>query len=132
MYTGKCRTIVAARKANDRQERANEAGRANRTTLNEIVRRLVAEYQPEKIILFGSYAYGEPHEDSDLDMLIIKETPERRIDRMRTVHRLTTDAHHRIAFEPIVMTPAEVEERLEIGDQFIAEIVEKGELLYAA
>lgn len=43
-------------------------------TLDEIVRRLVAEYQPEKIILFGSYAYGQPHADSDLDMLIIKET----------------------------------------------------------
>ncbi len=101
-------------------------------TLNEIVRRLVADDQPEKIILFGSYAYGEPHADSDLDMLIIKETPERRIDRLRMVHRLTTDAHHHIAFEPIVMTPAEIEERLEIGDQFIAAIVEKGELLYAA
>jgi uncharacterized protein len=114
-----------------RSERMERDARIEQT-LNEIVRRLVADYKPEKIILFGSYAYGEPHEDSDLDVLIIRETSERRIDRMRTVHRLTTDAHYRIAFEPIVMTPAEIEERLEIGDQFIAEIVEKGELLYAA
>jgi uncharacterized protein len=114
-----------------RRERTKRDARIEKT-LNEIVRRLVADYKPEKIILFGSYTYGEPHEDSDLDVLIIRETSERQIDRMRTVHRLTTDAQYRIAFEPIVMTPAEIEERLEIGDQFIAEIVEKGELLYAA
>ncbi len=101
-------------------------------TLNEIVRRLVADYQPEKIILFGSYAYGEPHGDSDLDMLIIKETPERPFDRVTAVIRLTSDAYRHIAFEPLVFTPQEVEQRLRVGDQFIAEIVEKGEVLYAA
>jgi predicted nucleotidyltransferase len=100
--------------------------------LAEIVRRLVDEYQPEKVILFGSYAYGEPHEGSDLDVLIIKETPEHRIDRMRRVLQLADGAHRHIAFEPIVLTPHELEQRLEIGDQFVAEIVEKGELLYAA
>jgi uncharacterized protein len=101
-------------------------------TLNEIVRRLVADYKPEKIILFGSYAYGEPHEDSDLDMLIIKETRERPFDRVTAVIRLTSDAYRYIGFEPLVFTPQEVEQRLRIGDQFIAEIVEKGEVLYAA
>lgn len=57
-------------------------------------------------------------------MLIITDTPQRWIDRVRTVYQ--------IALEPMVMTPAEIAERLEIGDQFVAEIVEKGELLYAA
>ncbi len=100
--------------------------------LQEIVRRLVAEYQPEKIILFGSYAYGEPNADSDLDMLIVKETGDRPFDRVTTVIRLTTDAYRDIGFEPLVLTPAEIERRLRIGDQFVAEIVEKGEVLYAA
>ena len=77
-------------------------------TLNEIVRRLVADYKPEKIILFGSYAYGEPNEDSDLDMLIVKETPDRLIDRVFTVHRLVTDAYRNIGFEPLVLTPEEI------------------------
>lgn len=100
--------------------------------LNEIVRRLAAGYQPEKIILFGSYAYGEPHEDSDLDVLIVKETADRLTQRIFTVHELVTDAHPRIGLEVLVLTPAEIERRLHIGDQFVAEIVEKGEILYAA
>lgn len=101
-------------------------------TLNEIVRRLVADYQPEKIILFGSYAYGEPHEDSDLDLLIIKETPDRLITRIFTVHELVTDMHPSIGLEPLILTPAELEQRLRIGDQFVAEVLARGALLYAA
>lgn len=100
--------------------------------LNEIVRRLVADYQPEKIILFGSYAYGEPDEDSDLDMLIVKDTPDCLIDRIFIVHRLVTNAYRNIGFEPLVLTPGEIERRVQIGDQFVAEILEKGEILYAA
>jgi len=101
-------------------------------TLNEIVRHLVADYQPEKIILFGSYAYGEPHADSDLDLLIIKETPDRLIERIFAAHELVTDMHPSVGLEPLVLTPAEVEQRLRIGDQFVAEVLERGELLYAA
>ena len=41
------------------------------TTLTEITRRLVATYQPEQVVLFGSYAWGEPDEDSDVDLLVI-------------------------------------------------------------
>lgn len=100
--------------------------------LAEIVRRLVADYAPEKIILFGSYAYGTPHADSDLDVLVIKETPQRFLDRLTEVMRLTRGTHPRIPLEPLVYTPAEIEERLRIGDQFVAEILERGELLYAA
>lgn len=100
--------------------------------IQEIVRRLVAEYAPQKIILFGSYAYGQPDEDSDIDLLIIKETHERFSERLDTVRRTVTGAHRRIPFEPIVLTPSEVEQRLKAGDQFIAEILRKGEILHAA
>jgi predicted nucleotidyltransferase len=102
------------------------------TVIQQIVARLVREYAPEKIILFGSYAYGQPDEDSDVDLLIIKETAERFLDRMDTVRRMATGLHPRIPFEPIVLTPGEVETRLKAGDQFIAEIIEKGEVLHAA
>jgi predicted nucleotidyltransferase len=98
----------------------------------EIVRRLVAEYAPEKIILFGSYAYGDPHADSDIDLLIVKDTTERFYNRMGTVLRVADGAHRYIPFEPIVLTPTELDQRLRIGDQFIEEIVVKGETLYAA
>jgi uncharacterized protein len=100
--------------------------------VQEIVRRLVAEYAPEKIILFGSYAHGEPHADSDIDLLIVKDTTERFLGRMDTVRRLTDGAHRHIPFEPIVLTPTELDQRLRIGDQFVEEILMKGETLYAA
>jgi predicted nucleotidyltransferase len=41
------------------------------TTLTEITRRLVATYQPEQIVLFGSHVWGEPDEDSDIDLLVV-------------------------------------------------------------
>ena len=105
---------------------------ATETELNKIVRRVVDAYQPEKIILFGSYAYGEPNADSDLDLLIIKKTSERFIDRCVNVRKIVTDPKRSIPFEPIVLTPDEVEARLAIGDQFIEEIVTRGQVLYAA
>ena len=42
--------------------------------LREITRRLVAEFQPEQVILFGSHAWGTPHQDSDVDLLVIVPT----------------------------------------------------------
>ncbi len=103
-----------------------------RAVIHEIVRRLVEGYRPQKIILFGSYAHGRPDEESDIDLLIIKQTEERFLQRMDRVRELAEGAHRFIPFEPIVMTPGEIEQRLRIGDQFIAEILQKGEVLYAA
>ena len=55
--------------------------------LDEMVRRLVAEFQPEKIILFGSYAWGEPSEDSDVDLyVIVPESNEHPIRRMQRAY----------------------------------------------
>ena len=103
-----------------------------RKIILEIVGKVQREYQPEKIILFGSYAYGTPHRDSDIDLLIIKDTKARPIDRRVTVTKIVSNPKRLIPFEPIVLTPKEVEERLGIGDQFLKEILQKGELLYAA
>jgi predicted nucleotidyltransferase len=98
----------------------------------EIVEKIKREYRPEKIILFGSYAYGAPDTDSDIDLLIVKETRERPIDRRVAVRRIVSDPQRLIPFESIVLTPAELQQRLRIGDQFLRKIVGKGEVLYAA
>jgi uncharacterized protein len=111
------------------QRRIPEAMRAE---LDKIVKQVVTDYQPEKIILFGSYAYGKPRADSDLDLLIIKKTGERFIDRWTNVRKIVSDPERSIPFEPLILTPHEVEERLPRGDQFIEEIIKKGEVLYAA
>ncbi len=106
--------------------------KALQDTIQKILDKLVAGYAPQKVILYGSYAYGNPDRDSDIDLLIIKETTERFFDRMFTVRRILTDPGRAVPVEPIVLTPKEVSRRLAIGDQFIAEIMEKGEVLYAA
>ncbi|KYK28425.1 MAG: nucleotidyltransferase domain-containing protein [Theionarchaea archaeon] len=100
--------------------------------IQNMVQKLVSEYAPQKVILFGSYGYGSPDLDSDIDLLIIKETSERFIDRWVEVQRILTGMHRSIPVETLVLTPQEVEKRLAIGDQFIEEIMEKGEVLYAA
>lgn len=103
-----------------------------RKVILDIVERIKRDYQPEKIILFGSFAYGNPDRDSDIDLLIVKDTSERPIDRRVAVTRMVSDPKRLIPFEPIVLTPEEVTARLEIGDQFVKEIIQKGEVLYGA
>jgi predicted nucleotidyltransferase len=98
----------------------------------QITEKIKSNYRPEKIILFGSYAHGTPGPDSDIDILIIKTTSDRPIDRRVLVRKITFDPNRRIPFEFIVLTPDEIQARLNIGDQFIEEIIKKGELLYAA
>lgn len=100
--------------------------------IQDILEKLLAGYDPQKVILFGSYAYGNPRPDSDIDLLIVKETSERLIDRWVTVRRLLSDPKRTIPLETLVLTPQEISMRLAIGDQFLAEIVRKGRVLYAA
>jgi len=97
-----------------------------------ILEKLLTGYSPQKVILFGSYAYGDPQPGSDIDLLIIKETSERFIDRWVAVRRILSDPKRRLPLEVLVLTPQEVERRLAIGDQFVAEVLEKGKVLYAA
>ena len=103
-----------------------------REIIQDILKKLLAGYAPQKVILFGSYASGKPHAGSDIDLLIIKETSERFIDRWVTVRRLLSDPERTVPLETLVLTPQEVSKRLAIGDQFLAEIIETGEILYAA
>jgi predicted nucleotidyltransferase len=98
--------------------------------IGEIVEKIAAEYQPKKIILFGSYATGEPTEDSDLDLLIIKNTEKRPIDRWVEVKRLLRKTSGNLPVSPLVYTEKEIEERVAIKDFFLEEILETGEVLY--
>ena len=94
--------------------------------MRAISERLKKEYNAEKVILFGSYARGEATADSDVDILVIAPTAERFFERMATVLRLTRDLHYKLPLEPIVLTKEEVDQRLQRGDQFVRQIIEKG------
>lgn len=98
--------------------------------INKINEKIKEEYKPEKIILFGSSAKGTITEDSDIDMLIIKDTDKKRNERFREVRSLVRDLKRRIPFSPVVYTPKEIEHRLNLGDFFIKEILKEGKVLY--
>lgn len=93
---------------------------------------LIARYKPSKVILFGSHAQGNQNVDSDIDLLIIKDTEERFIDRWCTVGTILAGSHPSIPVDTIVLTPQEISLRVSVGDQFIIDILKNGKLLYAA
>lgn len=99
-------------------------------TIEEITHKIAEEFTPAKIILFGSYGWGIPREDSDVDLFIIKETSVRRIDRARAVRKIIFGLEAPI--DILVYTPEEIKRRLAFEDPFISEILTKGKTLYEA
>lgn len=97
-------------------------------TLPEAVERIVHELRPEKIILFGSYAYSKPTPDSDVDLLVIMQTQASGADRSWAVSRLLLPRPFPV--DILVRTPQEVQRALEKGDFFIREILTRGRVLY--
>ncbi|HET6387634.1 MAG TPA: nucleotidyltransferase domain-containing protein [Armatimonadota bacterium] len=102
--------------------------RVSERLLSDIVERIVRQFHPKRIILFGSYAYGKPDINSDVDLLVIMESEDPLFPRIRQV----ADAAD-VPFLPmdvIVYTPAEIKERLDKEDHFIANILKRGRVLY--
>ena len=77
----------------------------NQKEILQIIKVIAEGYDPEKIILFGSYARGKAHDDSDLDLFIIKKTKEPYLQRSRTVRRLFRP--YPCAMDIFVYTPEE-------------------------
>lgn len=98
--------------------------------IKKISGKIQREYHPEKIILFGSYAWGKPRKHSDIDLFIIKKTKARHIDRSVEIRKILDEENRIVALDPIVYTPGETKERLKIGDDFIKKIMTKGTVLY--
>jgi len=97
-------------------------------TLPAAVERIVQELQPEKIILFGSYAYGTPSPGSDVDLLVIMETEESSKERSWAVSRLLIPRPFPV--DILVRTPQEIQRALAKGDFFTREIIAQGRVLY--
>jgi len=103
------------------------------TTLISIKEKLVRHYSPKTIILFGSYLDGSfDEEQSDLDLLIVKDTKDRFIDRWKNVRKILSDPSRKIPIETIIITPIELKNRLDIKDQFFQSIIKNGKILYEA
>jgi predicted nucleotidyltransferase len=94
--------------------------------IRAFARRVVKHFDPDKIILFGSYAYGTPHEDSDVDILVVMPA-RNQLDQAVRIHRVCEPC---FPLDIIVRTPKNMKWRLEEGDSFLREIVSRGKLLY--
>ena len=96
--------------------------------IRRFARRIAERFQPDKIILFGSYAYGQPHEESDVDLLVIMRT-KNAIDQSI---RISLAFERLFSFDLIVRTPWQIEHGLKDDNWFLREIIEKGKVLYEA
>ncbi|MBA3805635.1 MAG: nucleotidyltransferase domain-containing protein [Acidobacteria bacterium] len=88
---------------------------------------IVREFRPEYIILFGSYAYGTPTNDSDVDLLVV--LPFKGKPSYKAVEILKKTCP-KIPVDLLVRTPEQVKERVASGDWFLSEVLEKGRKLY--
>ncbi|MBI5235520.1 MAG: HEPN domain-containing protein [Deltaproteobacteria bacterium] len=96
--------------------------------IEEIRERLVRLYDPDRIILFGSHAKGVAGEESDIDLLIVKQTTDRPIDRRARVEKILADRE--LPLDIVVYTPEEILRLYSIGSPFIEEVVQTGRVLY--
>jgi len=92
---------------------------------DEIARR----FHPERIILFGSYAYGTPTEDSDVDLLVVMSYQGRPVAKAIEVRQAVRAG---FPMDLLVYTPEHIQKRIAMEDFFIIEITQKGKVLYAA
>jgi predicted nucleotidyltransferase len=99
-----------------------------RRVIRRYARAIAEEFHPDKIILFGSYAYGTPNEDSDVDLLVVMPTRNQHSQAVRILWRLAAP----FPLDLLVRTPKEMKWRLEEGESFTTTIVTKGKVLYSA
>lgn len=96
--------------------------------LNQEIVRKLKKYKPEKIILFGSHAWGKPRASSDIDILIIKKSKLPKRFRTTRAEKFLSKLPYPV--DVIVYTPKELKERTKMGDFFIKLIFKKGQVLY--
>lgn len=119
----KARLAAASAVKPERWYRGNEIPRA---AIRRFVRAVAERFQPDKIILFGSHAYGTPNADSDVDILVIMPTRNRR----KAVVDIRLGIPVRFAMDLMVWTPKAVQSRVALGDPFFGKVLSRGTILY--
>src|SRR5256886_14202545 len=101
------------------------------SAIRRFVNQIVERFHPDRIILFGSYAYGTPTPDSDVDLLVVMPTNNQIEQSARIGIALGDDGiEPGFAMDLLVRTPRTLERRLRWGDYFLREIVERGKVLW--
>jgi predicted nucleotidyltransferase len=114
--------------AQSRPERWYRGADIPRAVIRRFARQVAERFQPEKIILFGSYAYGTPHADSDVDILVVMPA-RNQLDQAFKIHWTIRPP---FPLHILVRTPKNLKWRLEEGDSFLREVVSKGKVLHEA
>jgi predicted nucleotidyltransferase len=97
--------------------------------IQEFSQQIAEKFQPDRIILFGSYAYGQPTEDSDVDLLVILPFEELPVYKAIEIRRAVKSP---FPLDLMARTSEQIQQRLEMGDFFVQEIIQKGRILYEA
>lgn len=99
-----------------------------RSDIKAYVRQLAQEFNPERVILFGSCARGRPTEDSDVDLLVIMNHGKRKnIEQAIDIDRRID---YSFPLDLLVRTPAEIKRRIVLGDVFLLSILKQGKIMY--
>jgi predicted nucleotidyltransferase len=107
----------------------DQCKRIPQEAIDEVVRQIAEKFKPQKIILFGSYARGDPRPESDVDLLVVMDTP------LREVHQaiqICQQIEYRFGLDLIVHTPKRLAERVKMGDWFLRDVLKEGKVLYEA
>jgi len=105
------------------------AAREPRQDIMKVVEQIAREFHPQRVILFGSHAYGAPTPDSDVDLLVVMPVEGKEVHKAIEIVRTVNPP---FATDVLVRTPEVLQWRLEQNDFFLREIVEKGQVLYEA
>jgi len=97
--------------------------------IQEFGRQIGREFGVERVILFGSYAQGAVTEDSDVDILVIGPFEGRSVDKSVEIRMKLRPC---FPVDLLIRTPEKVRQRIQLGDDFMREILEKGKVLYEA
>ncbi len=100
-----------------------------RAYIRKICRRIAEEFKPERIILFGSYAYGKPTLESDVDLLVVMPFEG---SYFQQAGKIRQQLELVLPLDLLVRTAEQVQYRLAIGDSFMREIIERGKVMYEA
>lgn len=95
--------------------------------IKQVVEQIVEQFHPQKVILFGSHAYGKPHTESDVDILVIMET---RLSGAQQAVKILQAINANFGIDLVVYTPQRLAQRLQWGDSFLLEVVTRGRVLY--
>lgn len=96
----------------------------------EIAQKVAINYKPKKIILFGSVARGQATSQSDIDLLVIADSQEKRPFRIKRIFEAVRGISRFFPLDPIVYTQEEIDKRLFLGDPFVTKVINQGTVLY--